>query len=227
MVRECCRITGYCARVSDDLHIHVHLAVEASDSGQPDPIQQLILDRLTMMEFLMSDTSAALAGLTDAIAAATGRVNDDTAHLRDLLEQALATDSADQAEIDRLRGEASTVVDSINAATAQLSSIDPVADFPANTPAGTTPAGTTPGEPQPTDSQGNPIQPPADAGTNPGTTPDAGTPGTDIGAPDAGTPDAGTNTPDTGTTPDTGATPPSDVTPPAQDPADTATSSGL
>ena len=62
------------------------------------------------------------------------RINDDVANLRDLLNQALATDTANQAEIARLNAEADAAVTSINDAIAQVSAIDPDPNFPPPAP---------------------------------------------------------------------------------------------
>ncbi len=95
----------------------------------------------------MSDTSAALSGLTTAINDVRARVDEDVAHLQSLLEQALAASADDEAEAQRLREEIAGVVGHINEATSSLASIDPVADFP-GTP---TPEGPEdPAEPEPT-----------------------------------------------------------------------------
>lgn len=64
-----------------------------------------------------------MSALTDAVNAMKARIDTDVAHLRALLDEALATDAADAAEIARLTAEADEAVASINA-------IDPVADFP-------------------------------------------------------------------------------------------------
>lgn len=132
-----------------DTHIHVH--VDSCAEVTPS-FEELILARLTALEAIMSNTSGALSGLTEAINGVVERVDTDVAHLNDLLQQALATDVADQATIDQLRAEAVTAVDAINAATAQLSSIDPDASFP---PAETPPPA------QPTPADASPTQPDA------------------------------------------------------------------
>lgn len=92
----------------------------------------------------MSDLSDAVGRLTDSVAEVTDRVNEDVAHLQDLLDQALqmaadaaANDAADAAAIadlttqrDALSADAADTVSRINAATDGLTAIDPLADFP-------------------------------------------------------------------------------------------------
>ncbi len=93
--------------------------VEIIINGLPTVLAALdaVVTRLTALE-------AKVSALTDAVVALKARIDEDVAHLRDLLDQALATAADDQATIDALRAEADGVVASINA-------IDPVADFPA------------------------------------------------------------------------------------------------
>lgn len=109
----------------------------------------------------MADVNAAVQGLTDAVAAMTTRIDEDVQHLRDLVDQALATQTADQAEIARLQGEADAAVTSINDATSRVGAIDPVSDFPS------TPEPTPTPEPEPpADTSGAPAVEPGTPGTN-------------------------------------------------------------
>lgn len=117
---------------AEDVHVHVHVHVDHGDHTT-ELLERLsaIETQLTIIGVSMSDTSAALTGLTDAITSAMSRIDEDVAHLQDLLEQALASDAADAATIQQLRDEAAATVASINEQTARLTAIDPVADFPA------------------------------------------------------------------------------------------------
>lgn len=71
-----------------------------------------------------------MSAFTDALTAAVDRVNQDFTHLRELLDQALATDIADQAVIDALRADANTTAAEMAAAVDALRAIDPDASFP-------------------------------------------------------------------------------------------------
>lgn len=72
--------------------------------------------------------------LNSTISAAVGRITEDVDHLRSLVTDALATQTADQAEIARLNAEADAAVTSINDAIAGIGSIDPDPSFPAAEP---------------------------------------------------------------------------------------------
>lgn len=127
------RLTGVDPKV---VHIHIHQS------------NTEVLERLTIMEIIMSDVQAALDAQTEAINANTaatneliGRVDEDVAHLQDLLAQALATDAADQATIDQLRADAAATVGritdattAITASTGALAAVDPDPTFPATEP---------------------------------------------------------------------------------------------
>lgn len=78
----------------------------------------------------LTNLEAMMSALSDAVAAAAARVNDDFAHLRDLLDQALATETANQAEIARLTSEADAVQADVNQAVADLANMDPDPDNP-------------------------------------------------------------------------------------------------
>lgn len=82
-----------------------------------------ISTRQTAMEAKMSE-------LSDAVAGVVSRVDEDFAHLRDLLEQALATETSNEAEIARLREEAATVGADISSAVSELNAVDPDASNP-------------------------------------------------------------------------------------------------
>ena len=93
----------------------------------------------------MTATQEAITALTDAVAGVAVRVDEDVAHLLDLLDQAngllaqaQANDAADAAAIAALTEQAAALtadaeatVASITAATDSLKAIDPLADFPA------------------------------------------------------------------------------------------------
>jgi hypothetical protein len=64
-----------------------------------------------------------MSALTDAVAAMKARIDEDVAHLRALVDQAIAANAGDDAEIARLTAEADEAV-------ANISAIDPVAEFP-------------------------------------------------------------------------------------------------
>lgn len=125
--------------------IHIHI-------GQDNTA---VLDRLTTMETTMSDINAAVSANTAALEGVKQRVTEDVSHLQDLLAQALQTDITNAAEVQRLTNEAAAAVQRINEATASMSAIDPVPDFPAAPPATppATPADTTtpPAEQPPAD----------------------------------------------------------------------------
>lgn len=121
-----------------DVHVHVHY--DEADLGQ-------VLAKLEQMESTMANVQAAL----DAMKA---RVNEDMQHMRDLLDQALATETSNQAEIDRLRAEAEVVANSLNAFDPDASwpSAPPQPDVPEPTPEPTpepAPVEEPPAEPQP------------------------------------------------------------------------------
>lgn len=108
---------------------HVHLHIDVTSNQQP------IIDQLIIMEDKMSELHDAVAGLTASIDGVVARVDQDVAHLHDLLNQALAADVADQATIAALQADAAATVESITTATASLTAIDPDADFPVAEPA--------------------------------------------------------------------------------------------
>lgn len=111
-----------------------------------------ILTRLTEIETNMADITGAVTALTDAVASMQTRIDADVQHLRDLLSQALATDTANQAEIARLNAEGDAAVASITGATAAVAAIDPLSDNPAPTPVPDPepPVDVPPPEPDPT-----------------------------------------------------------------------------
>lgn len=90
------------------MRIDVHLHTTETDNTEQ-------LDRI---ETLMSALSEALAGATE-------RVTADIAHLQDLLETALATETANTAEIARLREEAAAVVADTQGVVDALNAWDP------------------------------------------------------------------------------------------------------
>lgn len=120
--------------VPQDIHVHVHL-------GEEDP---QILKRLTSMESLMSDMSGAMNNLSTAINDVSQRIDEDVAHLQDLLNQAMATDAADQATIAQLQADAAQTIQRLNASTDQLQAIDPIKDFPAQVPPASAETNVTP-----------------------------------------------------------------------------------
>ncbi len=83
----------------------------------------------------MATIQESVEQLLSTVSVMNDRITADVAHLQDLLQQALATETANQAEIDRLKAEATAVVESINQATAIVASIDPLPDFPEPVPA--------------------------------------------------------------------------------------------
>lgn len=116
-----------------------------------------VLTRLDSMENTMSDLSGASSDLAAAINDVVTRVDEDVAHLQDLLNQALAADAADQATIQQLRDQATAVILSLNESTNRLKGINPDPNFPAVPTPAPTPAPTpTPAAPV------APATPPAD-----------------------------------------------------------------
>lgn len=106
----------------------------------------------------LEEMSAQMAELQDAFDAMRARATEDYQHLSGLLDQALATDTANQAEIDRLKAERDVVI-------ASAAQFDLDTSFPAAPPQPDVPEPQpepTP-EPQPTD---QPVDgQPADGGT--------------------------------------------------------------
>lgn len=113
------------------VHIHITNIVDNTE----------VLARLESMENTMSDLSNASAELASAVLDVVSRVDEDVAHLQDLLDQALATDASDQATIDQLRADAAQTVQSLTDSTNRLKSINPDPSFPVVDP------GTDPGTP--------------------------------------------------------------------------------
>jgi predicted nucleic acid-binding Zn-ribbon protein len=108
--------------------IHIYQHMENEDQILHE--LQHINHRLEIMENQMSALTDAVQALSDSIAAATARIDEDVAHLNDLLTQALATETANQAVIAQLTQEAADVTASITAQTTALNAIDPVNTFP-------------------------------------------------------------------------------------------------
>lgn len=121
----------------DNELVRVEVNYYGEDQGQ---LAQ-VLAKLEQMESTMANVQAAL----DAMKA---RVDEDMQHMRDLLDQALVTETSDKAEIERLKAEAQVVEDSLNA-------FDPDTTFPA--------APAQPDVPEPTDQPETPAEP--DGGT--------------------------------------------------------------
>lgn len=114
-----------------DVHVYFHSGGSPDTSEVATALSQ-IMSRLTSMEETMSDTNDALTGLTQAVADVATRVDEDVAHLQDIISQMSQTAVDDQAEIDRLTSEAAAVAGRINEQTARLTAIDPLTDFPAS-----------------------------------------------------------------------------------------------
>jgi predicted RNase H-like nuclease len=72
-----------------------------------------------------------MSALSDAVAAMVAKVNEDVAHLRELLDAALATDAADAATIADLRAQADATGADIADAISAMSAVDPDPSFPA------------------------------------------------------------------------------------------------
>lgn len=106
-------------------HVHVHI-----DSREDQDLLHQILERLQAQEQIMSALSDAVQGLSDTIDQVVTRIDEDVAHLNDLLSQAQANDAADAEAIETLQADADETVNRLNEATARLSAIDPVANFP-------------------------------------------------------------------------------------------------
>ena len=114
----------------EDIHIHVH-----------SPDSAAVVERLTSMEKTMSELTDAIAAQQAALDGLAGRINEDVAHLQDLVAQAAATIATDQAAIDALTADAAATAQSITeatasiaASTAQIAAIDPDPTFPATPP---------------------------------------------------------------------------------------------
>jgi ABC-type transporter Mla subunit MlaD len=143
-----------------DVHFYFH-AGDSTDTGEVVDALAAIMTRLTSMETQMSDTNAALDGLTAAVADVATRVGEDFAHMQDLLAQMSQTAVDDQAEIDRLMAEASDVAARVNEQTTRLTSIDPLTDFPPAPAPEPEPTPEPAPEPTPEPTPDQPVEPPA------------------------------------------------------------------
>lgn len=100
--------------------VHIHLTTDNT----------AVLTALTHLETLMSNLGDSVAANTAAQTAAFARIDEDVAHLRDLVAQAIAVDAANAAEVARLTAEADAAVAQITANTAALNAEDPDPAFP-------------------------------------------------------------------------------------------------
>lgn len=114
----------------EEVHIHIHVG---GDQAVIDTLA-VISDRLNSMEQRMTDTNDALNAQTAAIGDMVTRINEDFAEAQRLLDQALATDVADQATIDDLKAQMAALLAGVQSNTAALTAINPNPDFPAATP---------------------------------------------------------------------------------------------
>lgn len=103
-----------------EIHLHFHAAGDNST----------VLTKLENLEAIMSDNSAALDALASAVADMKSRVAEDVAHLMDLVNQALALETAAEADAAALRADAEATAARITEVTADVGTVDPVADFP-------------------------------------------------------------------------------------------------
>lgn len=148
-------IPGFGEIHGSDMHIHIH-----NDSAMDEVrtwlkriyrTQQGVLDHLiTQQDYLqriifgMTDIQGATEELTAQVSDMASRVNEDVNHLQDLLNEALATESNNAAEVARIKGEAAAAVERINEVTNAVRSIDPLTNFPDPRPSEAEPANTEP-----------------------------------------------------------------------------------
>lgn len=130
-------------------------------------IKEAIVQRFSRLESMMSDLTNAVSNFKQAFATSIEGVKTDVDHLRALLDQALATPPDAQAEIDRLKAEADSAVNSINEATASVQGLDVDPSFPAAPTGGDTGDSTPPAGDTGTDTGAT--TPPADTGSGTGT----------------------------------------------------------
>ncbi len=90
-----------------------------------------IRDAIADLQESAAEQGEAMSALTDAVANLKSRVNEDVDHLKSLLEEALATETSNEAEIQRLRDEAASVGAEVDAAIADINSFDPDPSNPA------------------------------------------------------------------------------------------------
>jgi hypothetical protein len=135
-----------------DIHVHVHLGGDSDTQAK--------LDQL----------GAQMTALTDAIDQMRARIDADFANVSDLLERALATDAADEAEKARLRQELADMQLShtaeIDDAVARLGAVDPDPNFPEQ-PTPPDGGGGTPDDGGVTPDDGGGVTPPDGGGTEP------------------------------------------------------------
>lgn len=102
----------------------------------------------------MSNLNDAVSNFRNAVGSMMDGINQDVANLRSIVDQALSTQTADQAEIQRLQGEADQAVQNINDATQQVQSVDIDPSFPQQQPPVDTPPVDVPVD-QPVDTGGD------------------------------------------------------------------------
>lgn len=89
-----------------------------------------VLAAINRIEIKMGLIEDKVTELVAAVGDLSTRVVEDVQSLRDIISQALATETANAAEIARLNAEADAAVTSINDAIAAVQGIDPVPEFP-------------------------------------------------------------------------------------------------
>lgn len=137
-------IPGFGEIHGSDMHIHIH-----ADSSMDQVIAYLKrvmrtqanhTDLLQRIIFGMTDIQGATEELTAQVSAMASRVNEDVNHLQDLLNEALATETANASEVARIKAEAEAAVGRINEVTNAVRSIDPLTNFPDARPSEQEPA---------------------------------------------------------------------------------------
>lgn len=93
----------------------------------------------------INELGAQVSDLTDALAGAVSRIDEDFAHMADLVTQALAADASDKTEIERLTAALDEATVQHAAVIAGLNAINPDPNFPVvPAPAPTPAVGLTP-----------------------------------------------------------------------------------
>lgn len=110
-------------------------------------IEQLFQIKQILQEAHLSDISPAIQELRDAVTGVMQRVNEDVAHLQDLVAQAGATAATDAARIQQLVDEAAATAAQIGQTTATLQTINPDPNFPPAPPAEQPPVVPPPDQP--------------------------------------------------------------------------------